>query len=244
MGVSQAGFYFAAPPPTLIPFALFAWMPSIVVSLIWIVGSFVLAWLAIRALRLPIWWVAFPPIVDAALVGNPDVAVLALLVCAGGRLGPIAPFLKIYALIPMVGERRWRQLSISLGLLAASLFIVPWGLWWSQLPAITDHLISVAGSTSVFGQPLLMAIAVVALVSLGLRRAGWLAVPLLWPYTQLHYAAISVPGLTPYLALCWCFPTPEVWLASTCVFAVYQRLVARPTTPTVAGTQIDPSASA
>ena len=174
-----------------------------------------------------VWWVAFPPIVDAALVGDPDVAVLALLVCGGGRLGPVAPFLKIYAFIPLVGERRWRDVAMALGLLAASVLVLPWGLWLSQLPLITDHLISVSGSTSVFGQPILMAIAVVAMLSLGLRRAGWLAVPLLWPYTQLHYAAISVPGLTPYLALCWCFPTPEVWLLSTCVFAVYQRLIAK-----------------
>ena len=89
-----------------------------------------------------------------------------------------------------------------------------------------------------------MAIAIVALLSLGLRRAGWLAVPLLWPSTQFHYAAISVPGLTPYLAACWCFPTPEAWLASTCAFAVYQRLVAKSAQTAVPGTQTDPSASA
>ncbi len=243
--VSQAGIYFAAPPPTLLPFALFAWMPPLAVSLIWIVGSFGLAWLAIRTLRLPIWWIAFPPIVDAALVGNPDVAVLALLVCLGGRLGAIAPFLKIYAFIPMVGERRWREIATAIVVLAVTAVILPWRLWFDQLPSITTHLAAqVAATTSVFGQPVLMAIGVVALLSLGLRRAGWLAVPILWPYTQFHYATISVPGLTPYLALCWCFPTPEVWLASTCVFALYQRLVARPAAPAVAGTQIDPSASA
>ena len=239
--VSQAGIYYAAPPPTLLPFALFAWMPSPAVSLIWIVGSFVLAWLAIRALRLPLWWVAFPPIVDAALVGNPDVAVLALLVCAGGRLGAVAPFLKIYAFVPMVGERRWREIGAAVMLLAASWFILPWGTWLSQLPTITAHLIEVSGSTSVFGQPILMAVAVVALLSLGLRRAGWLAVPILWPYTQFHYATIAVPGLGPYLALAWCFPTPEVWLASTCLFALHQRLLARATTP---ATQMEPSSSA
>lgn len=244
--VSQIGIYFAAPPPTLLPFALFAWMPPLAVSLIWIVGSFVMAWLAVRALRLPIWWIAFPPIVDAALVGNPDVAVLAFLVCAGGRLGGLAPFFKIYAFIPMVGERRWREIATAVALLAVTALILPWGLWFSQLPVITGHLVSVSASTSVFGQPVLMAVAVVALLSLGLRRAGWLAVPILWPYTQFHYAAISVPGLTPYLALCWCFPTPEVWLVSTCVFAVYQRLIARPVAAAaaVAGIQTEPSASA
>ncbi len=223
--VNQAGIYYAAPPPTLLPFVPFAWMPPVVVSLLWIIGSFVLAFFAIRALELPIWWMAFPPIVDGALVGNPDVALLALLVVAGGRLGAFAPFLKIYALIPMVGERRWRQVALSLVLLGASWFILPWGTWLAQLPEITSHLINTSATTSVFGQPVLMVIAVIALLSLGLRRAGWLAVPILWPYTQLHYAAISVPGLSPYLALAWCFPTPEVWFASTCAFALHQRIV-------------------
>ena len=82
------------------------------------------------------------------------------------------------------------------------------------MPVITTHLINTSATTSIFGQPVLMVIAVIALLSLGLAARGWLAVPILWPYTQFHYAAISVPGLTPYLALCWCFPTPEVWLAS------------------------------
>jgi hypothetical protein len=170
----------------------------------------------------------------------------------------LAPFLKIYALIPMLGERRWRQVAVSALLLATSLFILPWGQWFAGLPVITTHLINTSATTSIFGQPVLMVIAVIALLSLGLRRAGWLAVPILWPYTQFHYAAISVPGLTPYLALCWCFPTPEVWLASTCVFAVHQRIVkaraSRSVAPGVASssggdaylspaTKIDPSSS-
>jgi hypothetical protein len=256
--VNQAGIYYAAPPPTLLPFVPFAWMPPVVVSLTWIVGSFVLAWLAIRALALPIWWMAFPPIVDGALVGNPDVAVLALLVVGGGRLGVVAPFLKIYALIPMIGERRWRQVTAFAVLLGLTWFVLPWGQWFAQLPVITDHLINTAATTSIFGQPLLMAIAVIALLSLGLRRAGWLAVPILWPYTQFHYAAISVPGLSPYLALAWCFPTPEAWLAATCAAAIHHHIVrlrrARTAGPEVdvvpspepyrpGATKIDPSSS-
>ena len=85
--VALVGVYYAAPPPTLLAFVPFVWMPPLVVSLVWVIGSFILAVLAIRSLRLPLWWVAFPPIVDGALTGNPDVAVLALLVVAGGRLG-------------------------------------------------------------------------------------------------------------------------------------------------------------
>jgi hypothetical protein len=224
--VSDVGIYYAAPPPTLLAFLPFYWMPPIVVSAIWVVGSFALAGLAIRSLRLPIWWMAFPPIVDASLVGNPDVANLALLVVVGGRLGTVAPLFKIYALVPMVGARQWRQILLTCVVLAATAFLLPWGTWFAELLIITANLTATASrqTTSVYGSPLLMAIAVVALLTLGLRRAGWLAVPLLWPSTQIHYMAIAVPGLTPYLALAWCVPAPEVRLASTCVFALVQWL--------------------
>jgi len=72
-----------------------------------------------------------------------------------------------------------------------------------------------------------MAIAVVALLALGLRRAGWLAVPLLWPSTQIHYMALAMPGLTPYLALAWCIPMPEFRLASTCAFVLVEWFARR-----------------
>jgi hypothetical protein len=222
--VSQQGIYYAAPPPTLVPFIPFAFLPGFATSVIWIVGSIALAAMAIRALGLPWWWLAFPPIVDSVLVGNPDVAVLAALVIAGGRLDVVAPFLKIYALVPMVGERRWRSVVICVVALAASLLVLPWERWIAQLPTITSNLAETSETTSVYGQPLLMAMAIVVLLALGLRRAGWLSVPLLWPHTQLHYLAISVPGLTPFLALAWCFPTPEMLLLSTAVVALLETI--------------------
>jgi hypothetical protein len=220
--VMLVGVFYSAPPPTLLAFVPFIWMPPFAVSLLWIVGSFVLGWLAIRSLKLPIWWLAFPPLLDGVLAGNPDVAVLALLVVAGGRLGAIAPFLKIYALVPMIGERCWRQIGLAAALLLVTAFVLPWGAWFAELPVVTKHLADTSRTTSVYGRPILMAIAVVALLALGTRRAGWLAVPLLWPSTQLHYGTIAIPGLTPFLALVWCVPVPEVWLASTCVFALVQ----------------------
>ena len=231
--VSQAGIYYAAPPPTLLVFMPFASLPPLTVSVIWILGSFALAGLAIRSLRLPIWWMAFPPLVDAALVGNPDAAVLALLVVGGGRLGALAPFFKIYAVVPMIGERRWRQVGLTGALLTATAFVLPWATWFADLPVITANLASTAAfqTTSVYGSPNLMAIAIVVLLAMGMRRAGWLAVPLLWPSTQFHYMAIAVPGLTPYLALAWCIPMPEARLAATGAFVIYQRVVSRDRAP-------------
>lgn len=228
----EAGVLYAAPPPSLLPYLPFIWLPGGLVSAIWMVGSAILALASIRALRLPIWWMLFPPIVDGVLVGNANVAVLSLLVLGSGRLAPLAVFLKIYALVPMIGERRWRAIAVTFGLLALSALVLPWDLWVARLGTLTQSLEATSVTTSVYGQPVLMIVAAIALLSLGLRRAGWLAVPLLWPHTQLHYAAMSVPGLTPFLALAWCYPVPEAWVAATVALAVYERFLrseARPT---------------
>lgn len=218
----EAGVLYAAPPPSLLPYLPFIWLPGGLVSAIWMVGSAALAFGSIRAMRLPTWWMLFPPIVDGILVGNANVAVLSLLVLGSGRLAPLAVFLKIYAIIPMIGERRWRAIAVTIGLLATSALVLPWGLWFARLGTLTQSLEQTSVTTSVYGQPVLMIVAAIALLSLGLRRAGWLAVPLLWPYTQLHYAAISLPGLTPYLALAWCSAIPELWVAGTVALAIYE----------------------
>ena len=104
-----------------------------------VLGSFALAYLVDPQPPSPVWWIAFPPMVDVAMVGNPDVAVLALLVVAGGRLRALAPLLKIYALIPMIGERRWRQFVLASALLAVTVIVLPSGGSFAQLPTVTEY---------------------------------------------------------------------------------------------------------
>jgi len=217
------GVVFAAPPTSLLPFIPFIGLDPRITAFVWMVGCFVVAAFAIRALRLPLWWLAFPPIADGIMVASLDIAVLGLLVIAHGRLGALAPLLKIYALIPMVGERRWRDLLFAAALLGASLLVLPWGEWFARLPEISANLAGTAGTTSVYGSPVLMAVGAVALAALGLRRAGWLAVPVLWPSTQPHYMAVSAPGLVPFIAAAWCFPHPFVTLGSVVIYAIYAQ---------------------
>ena len=111
--VSQAGIYFAAPPPTLLPFALFAWMPPLAVALIWIIGSFGLG-LAGDPGAAPADLVDRLPADRGRSAGRqprrrrPRPARLR----RGTARAASAPFLKIYAFVPMVGERRWREVAI------------------------------------------------------------------------------------------------------------------------------------
>lgn len=224
--VSQLGVAYAAPPPTLLATIPLLLVPDALLVPIVIIGTFLLAAAAIRAIGLPWWWLAFWPIVDGALVGSLDLAVLATLVLAGRRLDIFAPFLKIFAVVPMVGDQRWRSLALVGIVLAVTAPLLPWGEWWSSRSEVAAGLARTSQTTSVFGSLPLMVVATVALLSLGARRAGWLAVPLLWPWTQVHYMVISLPAMSPLIALVWCLPgvPPVGILGSIVVVAIAHRL--------------------
>jgi uncharacterized protein (TIGR03382 family) len=200
------GIRFAAPPPTLLAVTPLTLLPPSLIAPIVMVVLLALAWLAIRSLGLPLWWLAFWPITDSILVGNPDVAVLAALVIAGRRFDFLAPFGKIYAVVPMIADRRWRSIAVSALAMILTAPLLPWALYVAQFSALAASLEAVSATTSVYGAPVLMAVAVVSLLVLGVRRAGWLSVPILWPWTQPHYMAISVPALSPTIAIAWSVP--------------------------------------
>jgi hypothetical protein len=197
----EFGFYYASPPPSLLVMAPFTLLPSWAAGILGVVLLAVLALAALRTLGLPAYWVFFVPILDGILVGSLDVATLAALVVVGGRFAPLAPFLKVYGAIPMVGERRWRALAMSGLALAVTAPILPWPKFLASLPDIASNLASQSMTTSVWGSIPLMVVFALGLLSLGLRRAGWLAVPILWPSTQPHYGALSLPMVATSMIL-------------------------------------------
>jgi hypothetical protein len=193
---SVDGFFFAAPPPTLLAFAPFAILGPSLCAAIWVGGSAAAAVLVIRRLGLSWWWVFFPPITNGVLAGNPDVIIVAFVLTRSGLFGAAATMLKIYALVPIVGERQWRAAAVSVIALIATVPLLPWGEYLSRAGAIAAMLDAQAAGMSAFGTPWLMALVVLGLVVLGPQLAGWLAVPALWPSTQLHYSALALPALS------------------------------------------------
>jgi hypothetical protein len=218
----EFGYYYAAPPPSLLAMAPFTLLPSWAAGILGVVLLAALAIAALRTLGLPAYWVFFVPILDGILVGSLDVAALAALVIAGGRFALLAPFLKVYAAIPMVGERRWRALAFSVLALVVTAPILPWQVFLASLPDIASHLASQSMTTSVWGSIPLMVVFGLGLLSLGLRRAGWLAVPVLWPSTQPHYGALALPVVATSTILAfgyaWSFLMPWAPAAATAVF--------------------------
>ncbi|MFI5293050.1 MAG: hypothetical protein ACHQ02_09305, partial [Candidatus Limnocylindrales bacterium] len=182
----------------------------------------VLAMLAIRTLGLPAWWIMWTPILDGVLVGSLDIAAMAALIVLAGRLSALAPVLKIYAILPMLGERRWRAILVSGLLIAATIPIVPWAMFIADWPVVSQTLATQNMSGSAWSWPVLWLALALGLLSLGARRAGYLAVPVLWPNTQPHYGALVLPiaSANAILAIGFSFAFLIPWVPAASVAVV------------------------
>jgi hypothetical protein len=207
--VSQNGVYYAAPPPSLLPFVPLTWVPEDVAVGLLIAICIGANLLAFRRLRMPWWWIAFPPLFDGIWNANVHVLVAPLIIAG---LSPLAGVLKIYALAVPLIRGQMRAVLVSVGLLLATVPILPWPEFLNQLPHILDQLrLQSDGGLSVTSFPPLIAgilavVAVAALVIVGRERASWLAVPVLWPSTQWYYSSMSYPGATTAAAFILAVP--------------------------------------
>jgi hypothetical protein len=210
----------------LLLFAPFTALPPDLTRLIWVAAMFLVAVWVVRRLGLPGYWVAFPPMFQAIFLGHPEVLVVALLV-VGGPLSGLAAVIKPYASAPLLAERRWSALLVAITVVLITAPFLPWATFIADLPAISANLVRQNHGDSTFGSPFLMAIAILALVSLGARRALWLGVPLLWPLAQPMYKTASLPALSPFLAIAWSIPVPGLTLVGVVIEAIVLRLAVR-----------------
>lgn len=238
--VAIADFYFAAPPPTLLPLVPFALLPAgagvLALSALILAASVA----SVRMLRLPWWWLLFPPLVECVLSGNVQGLLLPLLLGGGGWL---AVSLKVYAAVPLLILGRWRQLAGAAALIIVTAPLLPWRLFLDDALGIMGRL---AGQTRyALPTPVLLALApigLVALVLVGRERAAWLAVPALWPSPQPYYASLVMPVRSQLVAALVAVPVSGSGLLALVVFATViaiQRRSAgrapRPAAPTLDG---------
>ena len=129
--------YFAAAPPSLLPMAPFALLPepmAIAVLTTLAVGASI--W-TLRHLGLPIWWMAWPPLVDNLWNGNPQLFLVPILL---GPLAWLAPIVKAYAVVPLVVQLRVRTLALTLAFGLVTLPLLPWGSFLARLSDTTTLL--------------------------------------------------------------------------------------------------------
>lgn len=191
---------YAGLPTTTVLSAPLAIVPREVAVAVMMAVSFASALAIIRSLKLPWWWLAFPPLVIGVTAANPQILITALLL-RSNRIGrAVAVLLKGYPIFPLLGELDWRAIVLSVGAAMVSLVLVAplWITYLNEWPLITSRLITESlGGLSAYGTtafPLaLVAIGILAVIDH--RAAGWLAPVALWPATEPHYGTFAMPFL-------------------------------------------------
>jgi hypothetical protein len=218
------GLTFAGAPPALLPYIPAAVLPESVAVALYLVVSVAAALLVLRRLGLPLWWLLFPPLAETIVVLNSDVFVIALLV-AGGRWAFASVVVKVYAVVPLLLQRRW--ISAVVGAVACLIALPLLPQFLTDREAITSALEAQSyGGLSAWGSWLLVP-TIIALIALLGRGAEWLAVPAVWPYTQLHYNVLALPvaATSPFVAFLLCFAVWPLPAIAAIVYAI--EVVAR-----------------
>ena len=230
--VTESGVPYAAGPHTLLFYAPTSVLPLTVAVALWmLVGIAASVWL-VRRLRLPWWYLLFPPLAHAMWNGNPQNLALALVVAGGPIAAALAVALKLYAGLPLIG--RWRDLVVAGLVLVATLPFLPWQLYLDQGLGVGSHLAS-AWNGSAWRVPLLIPPTLVALWILRRRGAEWFIVPAIFPATQFYYVAMALPALVGRPLIAAALALPMVLMAPVVVIAfaawtLYEDRVRRTTT--------------
>lgn len=235
------GAVFGAPPPTLLAMLPFAVLPEAVARIALLsLGVIASVWL-IRRLRLPIWWLAFPPLVDGLFIANPHVFVAPLIVAGAG---PLAVLVKVYAGPVLVLLLRWRSLLVTAAIFVGTIPFLPWSQFIDRWPEVSAALASQSrGGLSVAATPWLLPVALAAVVVIGRERLAWWVVPVFWPYTQWYYSSLVLPVVTPLAAMALAMPIPGATTLAIVLAAVEVVLGKRRRSAPEAATPSSPRAS-
>lgn len=195
--IGVPGAHYAGAPSSFMVYAPSLLLPGDVWRWVSVFGSLALIVAILHRLRLPLYWLAYPPIVSAVVLGQPGILTLALLLFVPA----LAPAVKAFAIFPLAVMDR-RKAVIASGLVLAAMVLVAPGLWleWvSRLPELSARLAAELHQTPDYR---LVAAGAVALVIVWWRdreTAGWLSIAALWPTPEYHYAIFALPTRNPWL---------------------------------------------
>lgn len=183
---SVMGWHLGSPPVTLVAMVPFGLLPEWAFTPLWLVICAASAVVIVRALRLPLTWLLFPPLVMGWFLGSPALPGMALVLTGPRWLGVV---LRPQLAVPMLAERRWRTLAL-VGLAGVLCLAVAPG-WLGRLPELAGRYSIESGpSSNAWGTIWLLPVlaAIMVLARRDLELAAWLVVPAVFP-------ALGVVGL-------------------------------------------------
>jgi hypothetical protein len=221
--VRLEGIPFGAPPPSLLPVAPLTLLTDLTAArLVAILGLAALAFAILRT-KAGWWWLLSVPAIEGVWVGSLDPVALGLLVAAplsgssstGRALAPaIGAISRIYGFVPLALLDRRRAVALGIVILLISAPLLPWAAFLRHLPELGRVFAEETdGGKGVSRVPWLIAPTLLALIAIGRRDGAWLAVPALWPQSQLHYGILALPAASPMFAVVAGLPidAPFAW---------------------------------
>jgi hypothetical protein len=188
VGASNA--HFPGAPSTIIAFLPSVLVPAdlwrpLTVLICLAAGAFI-----IRRYGYSWLWLTYPPLATGILLGQPGVAVVALLIT---RVAFAAPLIKPWAGIPLLFRPRLALLAVALALATFAAASVLWLEWTRRLPELSARLSSELHGGVPLWANLLGAIALFVILRRRPSEAPWLAVSALWPFPEYHNAILALP---------------------------------------------------
>jgi hypothetical protein len=231
---------FAGTPLSLFVFAPSALLPVPLWAAVALAGSAAAAVYAVRALRLPIAWLFFPPLTAGIWTANPSVLMIALAVAALGSvrsplgwvLGALGCWVKVLVVLPLAAERRWQALAVGGATAAVTILLAPtlWLHYLAEVPVISATLAqNTHHSAAWYRAPWLIPPAIVALLVLATfdrRAVAWLLIPALSPVVEYHWAVLMLPVAHPVLGLA-AFVPDAAWPAVITLYVLVRWLARR-----------------
>lgn len=218
-----AGIRFGAWPPSLLLSVPLLPFGETGASAVWAVSGLASLAFVVRRLGLPIWWLLFPPAVEAWFAGSPDLTLICIIALGGGA---IAALTKPYAIPAMLGDGRWRAVALAAALAAVTVPLLPWGVFLDRFGEINSTVAAQTFGGTAWGNPVGMVLVTITLASLGPRLGLGLATPTLWPAAQLHYSVFSMGAVrcSRVLTLALAVPAPGFAAAVVVLYAASMRL--------------------
>ena len=219
--------HFATVPWVLPILAPFSTLPESLFVALWILLDAIAAVFLVRRSGLSWAWLAFPPLVQGILDGNPAIVGLGLIVAGAA---PIGLMLRPQAGFILFGERRWWAVALTLALAAVLLAVIPLGTFLRELPTIVARYAVESRGGATGGTPLALAVGVVSVVALAtidLREAGWLATIVAVPINGWYAGAAALPILNPILAIGLSIPIVGAPVATVATYAVVRLALHR-----------------
>ena len=220
--VGIPGVQFAGAPTALFLFAPTVFVPPWLFTILAVVAAGLVSLWVVRRVGLAPYWVLYSPIAVGALLGQPTIFIVALLLT---RHRWIAPLVKVIGGIPLLPLRDVRAVLLAAAAAGVTFVLAPsiWLEWFRRLPELSARLQLELGAKPDW---LMIGIAAGALLVIWRLRpdhAPWLAVAALWPLPEVHYAAFALPTRNRAILLGLILVEPQLVVVAYALFLVIQR---------------------